>query len=60
MCGLNLIFPICKPFHLGFSMFFGTQKPMSLAQKLGPIPCAHFTFPNATNLMGTKYYNMLK
>jgi hypothetical protein len=40
--------------------FFESKKPMSLVQKLGPIPCAHYTFPNVTNLMGTKFYNILK
>jgi hypothetical protein len=45
--GLNLVLPIFKPCSFGFGTFFSNSRNLGSIQKLGLVPCTHYTLPFA-------------
>jgi hypothetical protein len=58
--GLNQVLPKYEPFNFDSITFFQIQEPLDVGFELGPIPCTHYTLPNAKNYVNTKFYDKLK
>jgi len=58
--GLSQVFPKFESFSLGFITFFQIKKPLDLVFEPSPIPCTHYTFPNAKDYASTNFYGKLK
>jgi hypothetical protein len=57
---LGPFLPISQPFNFGFNTFFQIQEPLAPIQKNCSVPFTHYTFPNAKDYMGAKFYNKFK
>jgi hypothetical protein len=53
--GLNLVLPILKPCSSDLGTFFSNSRSLGSIQKLGLVPCTHYTLPFARYCMGIKF-----
>jgi hypothetical protein len=58
--GLSQVLPEYEPLNFDSITFFQIQEPLDLGFELIPVPCTHYTFPNAKDYVNTIFYEKLK
>jgi hypothetical protein len=57
---LSQVLPKFEPFDSGSITFFQIQELLDSAFEPGPVPCTHYSFPNAERLCEYKVLRQIK